>query len=84
MVRLAQLSESLTSAGAGIGGRYGLRQQADDLFVASETGEVFERQVDRPNHCAGGTEFAKLDGLSLTAGHAMTIHPAPDATLHSH
>jgi hypothetical protein len=84
MVRLAQLGESLTSAGTGIGGRYGLSQQADDLFVASEAGEVLERQVDCPNHCAGGTELAKLDGLSLTAGHATTIHPGPDASLYSH
>lgn len=61
----------------------GLGEQLDDLVVAPEVDEVFERQIDRTDYCASGTQGAKLIELSLTAGHAMTIHPRPDAPLHS-
>jgi hypothetical protein len=81
-MRLAQLSESLMRTPIGIGVRDGLGEQNDDLVVASEVGEVFERQVDRADHSAGAAEIAKLVGLSLSEGHATTIHPGADAPLH--
>jgi hypothetical protein len=60
----------------------GQGQQLDDLVVAPEVGEVLEGQVDRMHHRAGRTQVAKLVELSLTAGHATTIHPRADAPLH--
>jgi hypothetical protein len=45
-------------------------------------GEVLEGQVDRTHHRAGRTQVAELVELSLTAGHAATIHPRADAPLH--
>ncbi len=82
-MRRAQLGESLPSTPTCVGALDGLGEQVDDLVVASEVGEVFERQVDRTGHCVGGTQIAELVELSLTAGHALTIHPRPDAPLHS-
>jgi hypothetical protein len=82
-VRRTQLSESLTNTPGGVGAGDGLGEHLDDLVVAPEVDEVLERQVDRAAHGAYGTEIAKLVGLSLTAGHVTTIHPRPDAPLHS-
>ena len=82
-MRRTQLSESLTSTLTGIGLLDGLREQVDDLAVAPEVGEVLERQVDRTDYCANGTQVAKLVELSLTAGHVATIHHCADAALHS-
>ena len=52
------------------------------VVISPETGKVLERQVDRPDHSASGTEVSKLVALSLTAGHAATIRPHADAPLH--
>ena len=81
-MRRTQLSESLTSRLTAIGLLDSLREQVDDLAVAPEVGEVLERQVDRSDYCASGTQVAELVELSLTAGHAATIHPRADAPLH--
>jgi hypothetical protein len=55
----------------------------EDLVVAPEVGEVFERQVDRADHSAGAAQLVKLVGLSLSEGHVTTFHPRADAPLHS-
>lgn len=81
-MRRTQLSESLTSTPSGIGMLDGLGEQVDDLVVSPEVGEMFERQVDRTEQCAGAAQVAKLVDLSLLAAHAPTIHPRPDAPLH--
>ncbi len=81
-MRRTQLSESLTSRLTAIGLLDSLREQVEDLAVAPEVGEVLERQVDRTDDRAGGAQVAKLVELSLTAGHATTIHPCADAPLH--
>ena len=81
-MRRTQLSESLTSTPSGIGVLDRLGEHFDDLVVAPEVGEVFERQVDRTDYCTSGAQVAKLIELSLTAGHATTIHPRADAPLH--
>ena len=62
---------------------HGVRKHVDDLVVAPEVGEVFEREVDRADHGAGAAQIAKLVGLSLSEGHVTTIHPCADAPLHS-
>ena len=59
-------------------------EHVDDLVVAPEVGEVFERQVDCTNQRAGTAQVAKLVGLSLSEGHVTTIHPRADTPLHSH
>jgi hypothetical protein len=81
-VRRTQLCESLTSTSGGVGMLDRLGEQGNNLVVAPEVDEVFERQVDRTDYCTSGTQVAKLVELSLTAGHATTIHPRPDAPLH--
>jgi hypothetical protein len=81
-VRRAKLSESLTSSPSDIGVLDCLGEHVDDLLVAPEVDEVFERQVNRPDYRANGTQVAKLVELSLSAGHATTIHPRADAPLH--
>ena len=82
-MRRAQLGEAL----AGVPGDGGFVEcpceQIDDLVVASEMGEVLERQVDRPGNSAYGTQGSKLVELSLTTAHASTIHGRADAPLHS-
>jgi hypothetical protein len=82
-VRPAQLSEALARTPNDTRVLDGPSEQVDDLVVSSEVGEVLERQVDRPDHSASGTQVSKLVELSLTAGHATTIHPCADAPLHS-
>jgi hypothetical protein len=82
-VRRTQLSESPASAASNIGLLHCVGQHFEDLVIAPEVGEVFERQVDRPHHRAGAAQVAKLVGLSLSQGHCTTIHPRADAALHS-
>ena len=72
-----------TSTPGDVGDLDGLGEQVDELIVAPEMGEVFERQVDRPRHRAAAAQVAKLVELSLSAGHGATIHPRADAPLHS-
>lgn len=65
------------------GGLDGPSKQIDDLVVPPKVGEVLEREVDRTDHSAGGTQVSKLVAMSLTPGHATTIHPCADAPLDS-
>jgi hypothetical protein len=81
-VRRTQFNEALASRPGDIRVLDGPSEQVDDLPVSPEVGEVLERQVDRSGHSAIGTEVSKLVELSLTAGHATTIHPRADALLH--
>jgi len=60
----------------------GPSEHVDDLVVPPEVDEVLECQINRPDHSASGTQVSKLVELSLTAGHATTIHPRADAPLH--
>lgn len=82
-MRHTQLGESP----AGAPGDFRVLQRAgehfDDVVVAPEVSEMFERQVDRPGHRARAAQVAKLVGLSLAEGHVATIHPRADAPLHS-
>jgi len=82
-VRRAQLSESLAGAPSDTSVLDGPIEHGDDLVVSPELGEVLERQVDRPAHSTGGAQCLKFVEMSLTAGHATTIHPYADAPLHS-
>jgi hypothetical protein len=82
-VRRTQLSESPASTPSNTRVLDGPSEQLDDLVVSPEVGEVLERQVDRPDHPASGTQVSKLVELSLTLGHATTIHPRADAPLDS-
>jgi hypothetical protein len=82
-VRHTQLSESPTSTPVDIRALHSVGEHFDDLVVSPEVGEVLERQVDRTDHRAGAAQVAKLVGLSLSDGHATTIHPRADAPLHS-
>ena len=54
-------------------------EQVDDLVVSPEVGKVLERQINRPANSAGCTQVSKFVEVSLTAGHATTIHPRADA-----
>jgi hypothetical protein len=81
-VRRTQLGEALTRTPSNIRVVDGPSEQVDDLVVPPEVGEVLERQVDRPDHSTGVAQVSKLVALSLTAGHATTIHPSADAPLH--
>ena len=58
-------------------------EQIDDVVVPPEVGEMLERQVDRTDHSAGGTQVSELVAMSLTAGHGSTIHLCADAPLDS-
>ena len=78
----AQLSESLASTPSDIRVFDGVGEQVDDVVVSPEVGEVFERQVDRTDHRAGAAQVAEFVELSLSAGHATTIHPRADPPLH--
>jgi hypothetical protein len=82
-VRRAQFNEALACTSSDTRVVDGPSEQVDDLVVSPEVGEVLERQVDRSGHSAKGTQVSKLVELSLTAGHATTIHPRADAPLHS-
>ena len=82
-MRRTQLGESLPSTSSDVRVRQGPGEQVDDLVVAPEVGEVFERQVDRTTNRSGTAQVAKLVQLSLTAGHALTIDGRADAPLHS-
>ncbi len=83
MVRRTELSESSTSTPRDVRVLQSVCEHLDDLVVAPEVGEVFERQVDRTDHRAGAAQLVKLVGLSLSEGHVTTIHPRADAPLHS-
>jgi hypothetical protein len=83
IVRRAQFNEALACTSSDTRVVDGPSEQVDDLGVSPEVGEVLERQVDRSGHSASGTQVTKLVELSLTAGHATTIHPRADAPLHS-
>jgi hypothetical protein len=79
-----QLGETLARSPSNTRVLDGPIQQGNDLVVSSEVGKVLERQINRPANSAGGTQVSKFVGVSLTAGHATTIDPRPDASLHSH
>ena len=82
-MRRAQLGESLAGVPGNTGVLDGPSEEIDDLVVSPEVGEMLERQVDRAGHSAGRTQVSELVAMSLTAGHATTIHPRADARLHS-
>jgi hypothetical protein len=44
-------------------------------------GEVFEREVDRADHCASAAQVTELVELSLSTGHAATIPLPADVSL---
>jgi hypothetical protein len=44
--------------------------QVDNVVVAPEASEVFEREVDRADHCEAAAEVTDFVELSLSAGHA--------------
>ena len=81
-MRRTQLGESSTSTARDVRVLQGNSEHFDDLVVAPEVGEVFERQVDRPDHRPGAAQLVKLVGLSLPKGHVPTIHLRADAPLH--
>jgi hypothetical protein len=82
-VRRTQLIETLASPTSDTRVVDGPSEQVNDLVVPPEVGEVLERQINRPDHSTSGTQVSKLIELSLTAGHATTIHSRADAPLHS-
>jgi hypothetical protein len=81
-VRPTQLIEALARTPSDTRVLDGPSEQVDDLVISPEVGKVLERQVDRPDHSASGTQVSKLVELTLTTGHARTIHPRADAPLH--
>ena len=82
-MRSTQLSESSTSTPSDVRVLQSVGEHFDDLVIAPEVGEVFERQVDRADHRAGAAQLVKLVGLSWPEGHVTTFHPRADAPLHS-
>jgi hypothetical protein len=81
-MRRTQLGEPMTSTLSRLHLLDGLGEQVDDVVVSPEVGEMFEREVDRPDNCAGATQVAEFVELSLPAGHASRIHPRADLPLH--
>lgn len=71
------------SSASGIAVLHCLGEQSDDLVVAPEVVEVFERQIDRTDDRANRAQVAKLVELSFTPGHVTTIHRRADAPLNS-
>ena len=70
-------SEGFTSRGV----VDGLGEEVDDVFVAPEGGEVFERQVHRPGHLTRRAQRSQLVDLSLMAGHERTVPLRADLPL---
>jgi hypothetical protein len=56
-------------------------EQAEKLVVATEIGEVEERQVEGVVQCPGRAPFAHFVELSLSAGHTGTVRGAADPGL---
>jgi hypothetical protein len=82
MVRRTQLRESVASTLMRLHVLDSVGEQVDDVVVAPEMGEVFEREVDRSDYRARATQVAEFVELSLSAGHAVTIRPGADSPLH--
>ena len=59
----------------------GLGEEVDDVFVAPEGGEVFERQVNRPGHLTRRAQRSELVDLSLKSGHERTVPSRADLPL---
>jgi hypothetical protein len=59
----------------------GVGQQAEELLVSTEVGEVLEGQVDGADQSAGLAQLEELVALALASGHAKTIRPGADPAL---
>ena len=81
-MRLAQLGKSVTSTVSCLRVLDGIGEKVDDVVVAPELSEVFERQIDRADHGTRAAQVTKFVELSLSAGHARTLHPPADPPLH--
>lgn len=77
-----QLTESVTSTLSRGRVLDGLGEQIEDVVVSPELGEVFEREIDRTDRCARTAQVTEFVELSLSAGHAVTIHRDADFPLH--
>jgi hypothetical protein len=81
-MRLAQLRKSETSTVSCLREFDGIGEKVDDVVVSPELSEVFERQIDRADHGAGPAQVTEFVELSLSAGHASTLHLRADRPLH--
>jgi hypothetical protein len=81
-VQCPQLAESVARTFGRAGVLEGFGEQIEDVVISPEVGEVFEREVDRADGCAGTAQITKFVELSLSAGHALTIHRGADFPLH--
>lgn len=77
-----QLTESVARTFGRAGVLEGFGEQVEDVVVSPEVGEMFECEVDRADRCAGTAQVTKFVELSLSAGHALTIHQRADFPLH--
>ena len=81
-MRLAQLGKSVTSTLSCLRVFDGIGEKVDDVVVSPELREMFERQIYRADHGAGAAQVTEFVELSLSAGHASTLHPRADPPLH--
>jgi hypothetical protein len=59
----------------------GVGQQPQNVVVATEVGEVFERQVNGADQRAAVAQLTQFVALSLPAGHATTVRWSADRSL---
>ena len=81
-MRLAQLGKSETNTVSWLRVLDGIGEKVDDVVVSAELSEVFERQIDRADYGAGQAQVTEFVELSLSAGHARTLHLRADPPLH--
>lgn len=80
-MRRTQLGESAENILRCLGALEGVCEQVDDVVVAPEIREVFEREVDSAGHRAGAAQVTEFVELSLSAGHAVTLLRRADRPL---